>query len=322
MGPLFLFFFLSGVTHVMGAHVTRRKFFCPVSGWRRHTLTPLPKTLNPLPSNPPCMAHPAGTLMPPSTMQALPRSPCCCSPWTLTCPRYCSGCRMQAHESLTSYRTPVPPPLIPMHSRHFILGFPSHHTQVHASAPRHASCAAPCKLCCPMQACAGTGGLQQAQDRGHREHDPMACVDGCHAGQSVITVCIPLGAAADKGHNMPAACRHPLRQACSKGPLSLHTHFSSVLQLQQAYYGFMAAATLGRTFVLPAFQCFCAKNWCVRGWQLKLRSLQGCAECCWHGSGLGLGLELRHRQGGDKEPRLLKGPCCLVFVRMVRKQSL
>uniref|UniRef100_A0A7S3QMF9 Nucleotide-diphospho-sugar transferase domain-containing protein n=1 Tax=Dunaliella tertiolecta TaxID=3047 RepID=A0A7S3QMF9_DUNTE len=32
-------------------------------------------------------------------------------------------------------------------------------------------------------------------------------------------------------------------------------------QLQQAYYGMVAAAALRRSFVLPGYHCFCAKNW-------------------------------------------------------------
>ncbi|KAF5839487.1 nucleotide-diphospho-sugar transferase-domain-containing protein [Dunaliella salina] len=36
---------------------------------------------------------------------------------------------------------------------------------------------------------------------------------------------------------------------------------SANYQLQQAYYGLMAAAALRRSFVLPGFHCFCAKNW-------------------------------------------------------------
>jgi len=32
-------------------------------------------------------------------------------------------------------------------------------------------------------------------------------------------------------------------------------------QLQQAYFGIMAALALGRTWVLPGYHCFCAKNW-------------------------------------------------------------
>lgn len=33
-------------------------------------------------------------------------------------------------------------------------------------------------------------------------------------------------------------------------------------QLQQLYWGIMAAVALGRTLVLPAMHCFCARNWC------------------------------------------------------------
>ncbi|KAL6755674.1 nucleotide-diphospho-sugar transferase-domain-containing protein [Haematococcus lacustris] len=32
-------------------------------------------------------------------------------------------------------------------------------------------------------------------------------------------------------------------------------------QLRQAYYGIMAAMALGRTWVLPGFHCYCARNW-------------------------------------------------------------
>ncbi len=37
--------------------------------------------------------------------------------------------------------------------------------------------------------------------------------------------------------------------------------YAGSYQLQQAYYGIMAAAALKRTFVLPGFHCFCARNW-------------------------------------------------------------
>jgi hypothetical protein len=37
--------------------------------------------------------------------------------------------------------------------------------------------------------------------------------------------------------------------------------FAANVQLRQAYFGFIAALALGRVFVVPRFQCFCAKNW-------------------------------------------------------------
>jgi hypothetical protein len=32
-------------------------------------------------------------------------------------------------------------------------------------------------------------------------------------------------------------------------------------QLQQAYWGILAAVALKRVYVLPGFHCFCARNW-------------------------------------------------------------
>ncbi|KAG1667986.1 hypothetical protein FOA52_000630 [Chlamydomonas sp. UWO 241] len=37
--------------------------------------------------------------------------------------------------------------------------------------------------------------------------------------------------------------------------------YAANTQLQQLYYGFIAALTLDRVLVMPKFQCFCAKNW-------------------------------------------------------------
>jgi len=42
--------------------------------------------------------------------------------------------------------------------------------------------------------------------------------------------------------------------------IQFHVHAANV-QLQQLYFGFIAALALDRVLVMPKFQCFCAKNW-------------------------------------------------------------
>jgi hypothetical protein len=45
-------------------------------------------------------------------------------------------------------------------------------------------------------------------------------------------------------------------------------------QLQQAYWGIMAAVALKRVYVLPGFHCFCARNWWVGSLEGHLHLLQ------------------------------------------------